>query len=147
MSSYKRMQPVAEAAQQQADAAAKSVAECNRIVMAMRRQLDELLGYRDDYANGLRQKGHKGVNASQMKDYSVFLERLNKAIGQQQENLDNAGARFAASKRVWIEKQQRAKAIDSVVERYQQADRREQSRREQQEGDEHARRLTCRQES
>lgn len=141
------MQPVAEAAQQQADAAAKSVAECNRLVMDMRRKLDELLAYRDDYTNGLRHKGPKGLNASQMKDYSVFLERLNNAIGQQQEHLNSAGARFAASKQAWVEKRQRAKAIDSVVNRYQQADQREQSRRDQQEGDEHARRLACRHES
>lgn len=147
MNSCKRMQPVAEIAQQQADAAAQSVAECNRVYTDMRKQLDELLSYRDDYANGLRHKGHDGLNASQIKDYRVFLERLNNAIARQQENLNSAGARFAASKRVWIEKQQRAKVIDSVVDRYQQVERRKQSRREQHEGDEHALRLLSRQDT
>ena len=141
MNSSKRMQPVAEIAQQQADAAARSVAECNQIVTDMQKQLNELLAYRDDYANGLRHKGHAGLKANQIKDYSLFMERLNKAIEQQQAVLNNAGSKLAASKQLWIEKQQRARTIDSVVSRYQQVERREQSQREQRDGDEHALRL------
>lgn len=147
MNSSKRMQPVAEIAQQQADAAARSVAECNQIYTDMRKQLDELLAYRDDYANGLRHKGHEGLKANQIKDYSLFMERLNKAIEQQQAVLNSAGSKLAASKQLWIEKQQRARTIDSVVSRYQQVERREQSRREQRDGDEHALRLIRRRDS
>ena len=113
----------------------------------MRKQLDELLSYRDDYANGLHHKGHNGLNAIQIKDYSLFLARLNKAIEQQQVALNSAADKLAASKQVWTEKQQRAKTIDSVVSRYQQVERREQSRRDQHEGDEHAQRLMRRQDS
>lgn len=147
MNSCKRMEPVAEIAKQQADAAAQCVAECNRIYTGMRKQLDELLSYRDDYANGFHHKGRQGFNAMQIKDYSLFLERLNKAIEQQQVVVNSAGARLAASKQAWIEKQQRAKAIDSVVSRYQQVERREQLRRDQQEGDEHATRRVHRHDS
>jgi flagellar FliJ protein len=141
------MQSVAEIAQQQADAAAQSVTECNRIYTVMRKQLDELLSYRDDYANGLSNRGPKGFNAIQIKDYSLFMERLSKAIQQQQVVLNSAGARLATSKKIWIEKQQRAKAIDSVVSRYQQVEQREQSRRDQREGDEHAQHFLQRQDS
>jgi flagellar FliJ protein len=139
------MQPVAEMAQQQADAAARSVAECNQIYTDMRKQLDELLSYRDDYAAGMHNKDNKGFKANQMKDYSLFLARLNKAIEQQQDVLTSAGNRLAASKQMWIEKQQRAKTIDSVVSRYQQVERRQQSRRDQRDSDEHALRLIRRQ--
>ena len=145
MNSCKRMQPVAEMAQQQADTAALSVAECNRVYATMREQLDELLSYRDDYASGLQQKSCQGFNALQIKDYQLFLERLNKAIEQQQDVLNSAGVQLAASKQVWIEKRQRAKAIDSVVCRYQQVEQREQLRREQHEGDEHAQHFLRRQ--
>ena len=147
MNSCKRMQPVAEMAQQQAEAAAQSVAECNRAYESMRRQLDELLSYRDDYANGLRHKGCQGFNAMQIKDYRLFLERLNKAIEQQQVVLNSAGTRLAASKKILTEKQLRAKAIDTVVSRYQRVERREQSRRDQREGDEHAQHFLQRQDS
>lgn len=141
MNSSKRMQPVAELAQQQADDAARSVAECNRVYADMRKQLDELLSYRDDYAAGLHNRGNKSFKANQMKDYSLFLARLNKAIEQQQDVLTSAGNKLADSKQVWIEKKQRAKTIDSVVSRYQQDERRQQSRHDQRASDEHAQRL------
>lgn len=145
MNACKRMKPVAEFAQQQADAAAQSVAECNRVCTDIQKQLDELLCYRDDYANGLCDKGRTGLNAIQIKDYRLFLVRLNKAIEQQQLVLDSATARLAASRQIWVEKQQHAKAIDSVVTRYQQQERRERSRCDQRESDEHAQRLRRRQ--
>ena len=145
MSACKRMQSVAEMAQQQADAAAQGVAECNLVYTNMRKQLDELLSYRDDYESGFRDKSNKGLNANQIKDYRLFLSRLNKAIDQQQVVLNSAGDKFAASKKLWVEKQQRVKAIDSVVSRYQQVERHEQSRRDQREGDEHAQRIMRRQ--
>jgi flagellar FliJ protein len=141
MNACKRMKPVAELAQQQADAAAQSVAECNRVCTDIQKQLDELLSYRDGYANGLCDKGRTGLNAIQIKDYRLFLVRLNKAIEQQQLVLNSATARLAASRQVWVEKQQHAKAIDSVVGRYQQQEQRERSRRDQHESDEHAQRM------
>lgn len=142
MKPSKRMQPVAEIAQQQADTAVKNVVECNRRYTDMQKQLDELLSYRDDYANGLR---HKGLKANQIKDYGLFLGRLNQAIEQQQVVLSNAGRSLAASKQACSEKQLRAKTIDSVVSRYRQVERREQSRCEQKDSDEHALRLIRRQ--
>ena len=145
MNSCKRMQPVAAMAQQQVDAAAQSVSECNRAYATMRKQLDELLSYRDDYANGLHHKSHQSFNALQIKDYRLFMERLNKAIEQQQDILNSAGVRLAASKQVWLAKQQRAKAIDAVMNRYHQVERRERSRRERYEGDEHAQHFLRRQ--
>jgi len=145
MNSCKRMEPVAEAARQQADAAAQSVAECNLVCARMRKQLQELLSYRDDYTNGLHQNGHDGLNATRMKDYRLFLTRLNKAIEQQQAALNSAGARLATSRKIWTEKQQHAKSIAAVISRYQQDEQREHSRRDQQESDAHAQRLIGRQ--
>jgi len=145
MKSCKRMKPVSDMAQQQANAAAQSVAECSLVYTNTQKQLDELLSYRDDYAKGLCHKGRTGLNATQIKDYRLFLVRLNKAIEQQQLVLNSAAARLAASRQAWVEKQQRAQAIDSVVSRYQQEEKRERSRRDQYESDEQAQRLLRRQ--
>jgi flagellar FliJ protein len=145
MNACKRMQPVAALAHQQADVAAQSVAEYGLSYENMQKQLDELLSYRNDYAEGLHRKGHNGLNAVQIKDYRLFLARLNMAIEQQQLALNKAADQLADSRQVWIEKKQRAKALDSVVSGYQQTEQREQSRRDQHESDEHAQRLVRRQ--
>jgi len=138
MNYRKKMEPVADIAQQQVDIAARCVAECNQVYLDTHKQLDELLSYRDDYQNGMRHKGHTRINASQINDYSLFMLRLDRAIEQQKNILDGADTKLTESKEVWLEKQQRAKAIASVVSRYQQLEQRDQSRREQCESDEHA---------
>lgn len=141
MSASIRLRPAVELAQQHADDAARQLAECQQRVKDRKLQLEELVGYRVDYANGLLHKSRSGLNAARMNDYSLFLERLNKAIEQLQTELDSAYKELSASKRVLLEKLQRAKALESVVSRYQQGERMVQSRREQNESDEHALRV------
>jgi flagellar FliJ protein len=138
------MQPLAKMAQQNADDAARVLAECRSTLEAKQHQLDELVSYRDDYASGLRTKGLSGLNASRITDYNLFLGRLNKAIEQQQTVVANARSELDASKRHWLEKQQRSRALDSVVTRYRHQEQRQQSRREQREHDEHSHRSTSR---
>jgi len=145
MSAGKRMQPVADLARQQAETAAHSVADCGLKYTVIRKQLDELLSYRNDYEKCFREMSNTGLNAVQIKDYRIFMNRLDEAIEQQHAVLNSAGNRLSASKQVWIEKQQRVKAIGSVVSRYQQSERRKQVRRDQNESDEHAQRILARQ--
>jgi len=140
MSPSKRMQPVAQHARKSADEAARHVAECQRRLEDKQAKIDELLSYRDDYAHGLREKGRSGINAAQVNDYNLFMMRLNKAIDQQLVVLENTRKDLESSKQNWLDKQQRARALDTVVSRYERHERHQQSRREQQENDEHARR-------
>lgn len=140
MSPSKRMQPVAQMARKRADEAAHDVAEYQRKLEDMQAKLDELVSYRDDYAHGLREKGRTGINAAQVSDYNLFMVRLNKAVEQQQVVLENTRKGLEASKQNWLDKQQRARALDTVMSRYERHERHKQSRREQQENDEHARR-------
>ena len=141
MNASVRLQPAVELAQQHADDAARQLAECRQRIRDRKLQLEELVGYRVDYANGLQHKSRSGLNAARMNDYSLFMERLNKAIEQLQTDLDSAYKELAASKRILLEKLQRAKALESVVSRYQQGEQMVKSRREQNESDEHALRV------
>ena len=140
MRSSKRMQPVAQNARKRADEAARHVAECQRQLEDRQAKLDELLGYRDDYAHGLQEKGRGGLGAVQVNDYNLFMVRLNKAIEQQLIVLENTRRDLEASKQKWLDKQQRARALDTVVARYERHEQHLQSRREQQENDEYTRR-------
>ena len=144
MNQSKRMQPVAQMARERADEAARRVAECQRRLEDKQAKIDELLSYRDDYAHGLREKGRGGINAVRVSDYNQFLQRLNKAIEQQRVVLENARRELDSSRQNWLQKQQRARALDTVVSRYERHERHQQSRREQLENDEHARRRSRR---
>ena len=144
MNASRRLQPAVELAQQHADDAARNVAVCQQTVKDRKLQLDELVGYRVDYTNGLREKSQAGFSSARMNDYSVFMERLNTAIDQLQSTLESAYQELSTSKRTFFEKLQRAKALESAMLRHQQSERQVQSRREQNESDEHAQRLVRR---
>ncbi|MGB5305133.1 MAG: flagellar export protein FliJ [Gammaproteobacteria bacterium] len=138
MSKAKRMQPVARIAQQHSDAAAR-VLEDNRQQLAMKQQqLDELIVYRDEYAQGLRHKSRNGLNATQIRDYNQFLNRLNLAIEQQQLAMETACREIESSKQDWVGKQRRARVMDNVVDRHRQQEQRDHAQQEQLENDEHA---------
>ena len=144
MNSSTRLQPSVELAQQHADDAARKVAECQQAVKDRKLQLDELVGYRVGYTDGLLQKSRAGLNSARMNDYSLFMERLNNAIEQLQVALESAYKDLSTSKRTLLEKLQRLKVLESVVMRHQQSERQVQSRREQKESDDHAQRVARR---
>ena len=144
MNSSTRLQPSVDLAQQHADDAARKVAECQQAVKDRKLQLDELVGYRGEYTDGLLQKSRAGLHSARMNDYSLFMERLNNAIEQLQVALESAYKELATSKRTLLEKLQRLKVLENVVMRHQQSERQVQSRREQNESDDHAQRVARR---
>ena len=141
MKASRRLKPAIEVAQQHADDAARKLAECQLRVKNQKTQLQELVGYRDDYTSGLRHKSRSGLNAAQMNDFSLFMNRLNSAIEQLQQSLQVTSRELSVCKQDLLEKLQRAKALEGVVKRYQESERQAQSRREQYESDEHGQRL------
>jgi len=138
MSKAKRMQPVARVAQQNSDDAARVLSDSRQQLAVKEQQLEELVAYRDEYANGLKHKSRNGLNATQMRDYKQFMNRLNLAIEQQQLALEGASREIETSKQDWLGKHQRARVIDKVVDRHQQQERQDHARQEQRESDEHA---------
>ena len=138
MSKAKRLQPVVDAAQQNSDDAARVRGDNRQQLVMKQQQLDELVAYRDEYARGLKYKSKSGLNAMQMRDYNLFLNRLNLAIEQQLLALEGACRDIETSKQDWLGKHRRASVIDKVVDRHRQQERQDHARQEQQESDEQA---------
>jgi flagellar FliJ protein len=135
MKRSKRMQPVAEMAQQHAQDAAQNLAIHQQRFYEKQTQLNELVAYRDDYALRFQQRGREGLNAMQMQDYKLFLDRLNRAIDHQQVALKNACLELDNKRRAWQEMHQNYKAIGKVVNRHLQQEQREETRQDQRESD------------
>ena len=102
-------------------------------------KLGELECYRDEYMQGLLRKTRDGLNMVQMKDYNVFLERLNRAIRQQHHMLEGTKVELEKCMQQWRQAQMRVDALDKVVERKVQAEQLKSERQEQLECNEHAR--------
>jgi flagellar FliJ protein len=138
MTKSKRMEPVARVAEQRERKAAIEMAEFRRFLEAQQTKLDDLNNYRTEYARTFEQAGRGGMDAARMADYRRILARLNDAIVYQEQRLASLHSEYEQVRQRWTDTRTRAAALDKVMERYREEERRDGDRREQGESDERA---------
>lgn len=136
MTKSQRMKPLTRVATSRERTAAKELGEYRRTLAAAETKYNELVTYREEYNKQLQQSGGSGIDAQQMRDYRIFLSRLNEAIVHQQTRVDQHRREYEKKRRLWSEARVRSKALDKVVERYQKEEVSIVERREQAESDE-----------
>lgn len=136
MTKSQRMKPLTRVATSRERSAARELGEFRRALAAAEAKYTELVSYREEYSRQLQQSGGGGIDAQQMRDYRVFLARLNEAIGHQQASVDQHRREYEKRRRLWSDARVRSKALDKVVERYQKEENTTAERREQAESDE-----------
>jgi flagellar FliJ protein len=134
------MQPALELAQERLRTTALKLADMQFRYEQKQQKLRELENYRDEYMQGLLHKSREGLHMVQMKDYNLFLDRLNRAIHQQHHMLEGMRVELEQCVQLWRQEQVRVNALDKVVGRKLQVERLEADRQEQLECNEHARR-------
>jgi len=133
MKSSKKLQPIANLAKQNERGAARDHGNVLRALQQQEDQLDELISYRNEYINTFNNAGANGISVIQYQDYSLFLHRLDDAIKQQQQIVNNSRANCDQSKSKWLDKRNHSKMVNKVVEKRQQNESKQQDKREQRE--------------
>ena len=87
MKSSRRLGPIAKLAKQRERTAASHLGDSLRQADLQQKQLDDLIHYRDEYVAGFKAAGKAGLSSVQLRDYQLFLSRLESAIQQQQQKL------------------------------------------------------------
>ena len=135
MKTSQKLRPVVRVAHHQERNAARQLGDRMRHVELQQKQLDELLVYRADYAKSFAEATAKGLSVVQLRDYQLFLSRLDTAIDQQKQQLADSQKNCDTSKVSWQDASGRHKMIDKVVERRQQSEQQQQQGKEQREAD------------
>lgn len=133
MRGSKKLQPVANLAKLNERSAAKLHGSVLREQQKQEIQLDELINYRNQYLNAFKTAGESGLSAIQMQDYRIFLQRLDDAIQQQQQNVINGRQNTQTSQLKWTDTRNQSKMINKVVENRQQLENQQVEKREQRE--------------
>jgi flagellar FliJ protein len=115
---------------------AERVAQAERHVVAMEEKLAALERYRKEYEVGFAAKAGAGLGAMATRDYQSFLARLGEALEQQRQVVEQARAAHQAAIVVWREAAKRAHVVDTLQERWQVEEAREEGRRDQRNNDE-----------
>jgi flagellar FliJ protein len=140
MKRAKRLEPVQNLVDDQERRLAQSLVAFEKKVADAERKCQELARYRQEYERQFKETVARGIGVMGLRDYQAFLARLSEAIRQQETVVQRAQAERDAERVRWQEMARKAKALDHVVEQWNQEERRAHDRREQLETDERAQR-------
>jgi len=115
---------------------AERVAAAERHVVEMEEKLAALERYRKEYEDGFAARAGAGFGVTAMRDFQAFLARLGDALEQQRQIVEQARAAHQAAIVVWREAAKRAHVVDTLSERWQVEEAREEGRRDQRDNDE-----------
>jgi flagellar FliJ protein len=117
----KRMQVVLTLAVRQEEDAAKKVGEVRDQVVKEERQLADLRDYAAQY---LQAQGalRGGVSASELINYSTFINRLNEACVEQDAKVQRYRSALESIQKQWRILHQKRKSIEDLIARLQQED-------------------------
>lgn len=79
-------------------------------------QLQQLQQFKAEYEAQFAQRSREGLPAAQLRDYRLFMSKLDNAIEQQQREVSQAEAELAEVRAEWVAKSQRTSALDHLVD-------------------------------
>lgn len=103
-------------------------------------KLQQLHGFEVEYQQRLAQAMQQGLGIAAMRDFQIFLKKIEGAIRQQQTEITQARTRWEAGQSAWLEARRKLKTYEVLQHRHQQALAVIDGRLEQREQDEYARR-------
>ena len=140
MSRAKRMQPVADVAQHRQDQAAQRMGSQQLQLAQQEKRLEDLRNYRDEY-NGRFYSDGQVMAAVQVREYRLFLARLDQAIDEQTQHVEMARQALERSHKDWSACRVQTDAINKAIERMQADEQQVERRREQGQNDEFGQRI------
>jgi flagellar FliJ protein len=123
---------------------AEALAASERSLRAAQAKLDELEAYRAAYVRDFSRRAGSGMNGANVREYQVFLSRLDEALRQQAQILAQARLQRGAELESWRNAARRAAAVGNLATHWQAEERLASERIEQKETDERSQQLWTR---
>jgi flagellar FliJ protein len=126
-----RLQPAVDQAQRREQDALQRLADQQRRMAYVQKQLEDLERYRKEYSLGAG-----GLTVSALLNRQQFVDRIDQAIVQQVREVERQRRVLEAARLQWLQTHARERALDSVVERFRAQEQQSEQRQEQAEMDE-----------
>lgn len=130
------LQPLLDLAQNHTDAAARDLHALKVKWQEAEEKLRQLTAYREDYRAKLLQTTKQGMQVNSLRDFQLFLGKLEVAIRQQAGEVDRCKKRWEDGCHEWQAKQRKLKAFDTLSQRHLSSERKREDKLEQREQDE-----------
>jgi flagellar FliJ protein len=135
-----RLQPLLALTDQRLDAATAELHRLRARLDQERDRYDQLQGFNAEYAAGLQQALSSGLEAHRLRDYRQFLDKLSRAIATQAAEVQRCQRTWEEALRRWHDLRQRQQALEVLRTRHLTAEAQRETRIEQKQHDEFARR-------
>ena len=132
------LQPLLDLAQTRTDDAARQLGELVAAERDLAQKLKMLEDYREEYHGRFMQAARDGLSPDALRNYGAFIGRLDEAINAQRRIVDQSRHRTAEGQQAWLVQRNRLKAFDTLSQRHQLGQLRDEARQEQKMTDEHA---------
>lgn len=133
------LQPLHDLANNRVEAATQRLALLKQQWQLQEDKLKQLYAFQDEYRRRLSHTVTQGVGMMLMRDFQIFLRKIELAIRQQQTEIDRAKLRWEEGQQAWLEERRKLKTYDVLQQRHQRSEGVREGRIEQREQDEHAR--------
>lgn len=130
------LEVVMELTRKQADEAAAALSTLRQKERAALQTLELLETCREDYHTRFAKTSQDGLRNEQWRNYHEFIGKLNAAITQQKEALNQCRLQVQAGLDHWQECRVKLKSFDVLLERHQRGETQLENRREQRDQDE-----------
>lgn len=130
------LQPLLDLARDHTDAAARNLHALKVAWLNAEEKLQQLNFFQVDYRARLLQATRTGMQVNALRDYQLFLGKLEIAIRQQTEEVERCEKRWEEGRHEWLAKQRKLKAFDTLLQRHQNSEQTREGKLEQREQDE-----------
>jgi flagellar FliJ protein len=135
----KRLQSIAELAKKDEDQALQLLAASQQEYTQAQQQWEQLSQFLKEYQGRFVEWGAEGaVSVARIQDYQAFMGRLNEAMVVQQHVVDQTEQDVQQKRQEWLAKRVNTQALEKVVSRYQDEEKRQENSKEQRDNDEYA---------
>ncbi len=132
------LQILLDHAQKQSDDAAKKLGLLTSQSQQAEQKLNLLLEYRHSYQSNFQDSAKNGVNQVNWSNFNAFMNKLDTAITEQRQNVEDANNSREVGGTEFRMRQGKLKSYDTLSKRYQQTEIQQQLKSEQKEQDEFA---------
>jgi flagellar FliJ protein len=117
MDRSKRLKPIRKLAQNKEKNAAQELGHALEIQKHELNKLEQLKQYRIEYLDQMQVKVNQGVTGATLQQYHQFLNKLDLAISQQNNVVEQCVTQLETTKAHWQSKRSEAKAISQVMDK------------------------------
>jgi len=125
------LQTLLELMQNRTDEASRKLGQLITAEQSQRSRLQMLEQYRDEYAQRMREATAEGITRLILRNYQDFLARIDDAIEQQRQAVQNSELSTKAGQTEWRNQNTKLMAIDTLSSRHDARERYRENKQEQ----------------